>query len=607
MLIQLKSFLAIFFILICFCNSYAQKGGLPLADEYYKQNEYEKAASIYINFTDNLENSKKIFSNYVNCLKELKKYAELEKFYKKIIKWEPGNIFVRTDLALFYFSQNDKSNGQKIIDKLILNTRQNLDYVIPTADYFLKNGLIIEAKAIYVAARKNLKSEQYFTLEMAQIHKSLNETDEMINELVRTLVMNQADKEFLKSKFQDFIVTDTEFEKFETNVFARIQSDPTQTLYNELLIWIYTQQKKFDRAFIQAKALDRLLKTQGSKLLELGKIAYENKDYEACIEIFEYLTSEYSNSPYYAQASKLKIQAKEELIKSKYPIAREQIYALINDYKQISSNLPKSKEVLEMNRNMALLYGFYLNSIDTAIILLDNIIKSPWADIQILAKSKLDLGDMYILKNEPWESTLLYSQVEKLQKDQPLGNEAKLKNAKLSYFTGQFEFAKEHLDVLKLATHREIANDAIDLSLFIQDHTTAEQDSNFTNLKEYANIELLIFQNKFYEALTKSEILAKNAKGSSLEEEIYFLQSKIYLRINEIDKSIEKLSALSDKFKYGIYGDDAAFMLANITEEKLRNKEKAIELYNNFLVNYKASIFIAEARKRLRQLRGDNL
>ena len=45
--------------------------------------------------------------------------------------------------------------------------------------------------------------------------------------------------------------------------------------------------------------------------------------------------------------------------------------------------------------------------------------------------------------------------------------------------------------------------------------------------------------------------------------------------------------------------------MAKILEEKLDQKEKAMELYQEHLKNYPGSVFTAEARKRFRFLRKD--
>ncbi len=603
-------FLKISFLLILVVASnflFAQKGGLPLAEEYYRAGEYAKAKTIYINFTYDIENAKKVYVPYIDCLVKLGEFDAAEKFYKKLIKWESQNVSFKIDFADFLSKQNKSSEAKKQFDKLLTFTKEYPEQTSITAVYLMKLGYVTQAKAVYLQGRRLTRNEAEYSLEMAEIYKAEKNTDEMLRELIHVLLLNQNDKEFLKSKFQDFITTEDEFNKFEQEVFVRIQEDPSQYLYNDLLIWIYSQQKQFHKAFIQAKAYDKLLRMQGDKLMEVGRFAFENKDYESAAEIFEYVSKEYKNSPNYVAARKLKIQSKEELVKSNFPIDVSKIRSLIADYQSLINEQGRTRETFDAIRNMALLYGFYVDSKDTAAIFLESIIKSHWVDAQFSARCKLDLGDIYVLKNEPWEATLVYSQVEKAQKDQPLGNQAKLKNAKLAYFTGQFDYAKDNLDVLKLATHREIANDAMDLSLFIQDNTALDDDSTHAALQAYANVELMIFQNKFNLALASLDTILIKYKGSSLDDEVYYLQAKIYKKLGKYEAAIQKLESLGNAFKSDIYGDDAAYMMANIYEVNLMNNEKAMELYNKFLIDFPASIYAVEARKRYRVLRGDNL
>lgn len=419
--------------------------------------------------------------------------------------------------------------------------------------------------------------------------------------------MNQNDKEFLKSKFQLYITSEDEFAAFESEIIQRAQAEPEQYLYNDLLLWINLQKKDFYRAFIQAKALDRLQKLNGTKVFEVGKITAENREYEQAIAIFDYLVREYKSAPIYPQARKSKIETKENWIKNTYPIDLVQIRILIKDYENLFAELGKTHEGFETNRNRALLYAFYLDSKDSAATLLQTVLAQTWMKKDFLSTCKMDLADIYLLKNEPWEATLLYSQVEKDQKETPLGHEAKLRNAKLSYYTGQFAFAQDHLDVLKLATTREIANDAMDLSLFIIDNTGLDDDSTHKALQSYANAELLLFQNKYTLAQDSLDAMLTKYKDNTIEDEIYFLQAKLYRKMGQFEKAIKKLETIANRFKSDIYGDDAAFMYAEIVEQHFKNPERATALYNKFIIDFPASIFTAEARKRCRILRGDGM
>jgi hypothetical protein len=78
------------------------------------------------------------------------------------------------------------------------------------------------------------------------------------------------------------------------------------------------------------------------------------------------------------------------------------------DYRQFILKYPENaKFALEAQRNEAILYATYLDEKDKAIKLLDDLLKNPKITLTLKSKVKLDLGDIYLLKGEPWESTLL--------------------------------------------------------------------------------------------------------------------------------------------------------------------------------------------------------
>ncbi len=105
---------------------------------------------------------------------------------------------------------------------------------------------------------------------------------------------------------------------------------------------------------------------------------------------------------------------------------------------------------------------------------------------------KLQLADIYLYKNEVWEATLLYSQIEKRLGDEPVGHEARYRNARLRYYIGEFEWANTQLNVLKAATSKLIANDAMSLSLLIKD--VLMEDTSGAILKIFAHADLLAMQ-----------------------------------------------------------------------------------------------------------------
>ena len=82
-----------------------------------------------------------------------------------------------------------------------------------------------------------------------------------------------------------------------------------------------------------------------------------------------------------------------------------------------------------------------------------------------------------------------------------IGQEAKFKKIKVDYYSGKFNWAKAQLDILKQSTSKLISNNSIELSLLISNNLNL--DTTQIPLQLFAEGELLLFQNKYNEALKK--------------------------------------------------------------------------------------------------------
>jgi outer membrane protein assembly factor BamD (BamD/ComL family) len=217
----------------------------------------------------------------------------------------------------------------------------------------------------------------------------------------------------------------------------------------------------------------------------------------------------------------------------------------------------------------------------------------------------LELGDVYVLADEVWDAALIYGQVEKQFPNESLGQEAKARNAKLAYYRGDFAWAKIQLDVLKGATSQLMANDALNLSLLMSDNLQNESDTSA--LKKYAYADLLIFKNLPEQALNLLDSINILYPKNSLADDILMAKAKIYIAKNNYPEAISQLQKIVTDYPTDLWADDAVFMMADIYETKLTQPDKAKELYQKIITNFSGSLYVTEARKRFRNLRGDKI
>jgi tetratricopeptide (TPR) repeat protein len=75
-------------------------------------------------------------------------------------------------------------------------------------------------------------------------------------------------------------------------------------------------------------------------------------------------------------------------------------------------------------------------------------------------------------------------------------------------------------------------------------------------------------------------------------------------KYNDALLSFSKIVAADNQ---GIYTDDVYFEMAELYNNKLNNPEKASEYYQKIIFDYASSIYLVEARKKFRELRGDKV
>jgi tetratricopeptide (TPR) repeat protein len=575
---------------------------LELATEYFKQGEFEKAAELYEKLSKKKENGRTIHNDYLECLTRLRDYETADKFLKQEIKNFPDIIEYEADYAYLLELQNRIKESDIAYKALIQKASEKDIYVYQLQNFFYKTNKMDLLIEMLLKSRELSKSKDKNNIHLARAYLYAGKKEEMLEEVLSYGILNP-NSNYVERTIQDNIKDEKEVEMLERLLYTKIQQNPDATYYIDILIWHFVQQKEFARAFTQARALDRRLNLGGKKIFELAGMAYQNEQFKDAAKMYQYIMNEYPAGEYYPYARRWNIQCREETVKNTFPIDEVEILELINQYHLLIKDLGLSPKTIDALRNTALLYAFYLNDQDRAVEVLEKAIATSGSDIKFKDQCKLDLGDIYILKNEPWESTLLYMQVEKSQKEDFLGEIAKLKGAKLHYFTGEFDLAKDILDILKKATTREIANDAMQLSLLIQDNLGL--DTTDAAISAYASVELLLFQNKNIEALDKLDSLFKAYKSHSLADEILWLRANTNYKLNNISATIEDLNNLLENYKYDILADDALYMLAKVYELKLDDKPKAMELYKRILTEFPGSIFGADARKKFRDLRGD--
>jgi len=577
---------------------------IQLAAKYFNNGEFEKAGILYKELYSTKGNYI-YYKNYLHCLEETGKYDEAENLIKKQIKKRTQNHIYQIDLGYIYDKQGKNKKAIRTFDDIIKDLPHRQDQIISIANTFMSRTYTDYALQVYEKGRSLM--DYTFHMEIANVHYLSGNNRSMIETYLDFIEIQPEKFTKVKNRLQYYINRDKEksiSQILKNQLLIRIQNKPGQILFSRLLLWLSIQQKDFEIALQQAKAIDKREKEEGETLMELGEICYANKSFDFAIECFNDILKKGKNNYLYVDALIGLLGSRYQKITSTPNYIERDIIKLEDDYFNTLNDFGKNSGTVPIMKDLAHLQTFYLDKPQDAISLLEEAIEIPRTNKTDIALCKIELADILLLTGEVWEASLLYSQVEKSLKHDAIGDIAKYKNAKLSFYIGEFDWAKNQLYALKGSTSSLISNDAIQLSVLIGDNIGA--DSSTTALALYAKADLLLFKNKYDEAfIVMDSILILNTYHAIFDD-VLLLRAKTNIRLKEYDIAANDLLTILADYPWDITADNALFLLADINQFQYLDEKKAQELYLQLMTDYTGSLFVTEARKRYRNLRGDD-
>lgn len=602
-----------------------------LAIQYYQSGEYEKAAELFEDIFDKKQDTY-IYYYYYQTLLNLNEYKKLEKIVKKLQRSNPNIMRYKVDLGNLYERSGEREKAEKVYDEAIKTLPAQNSKINELYHAFLSRALRDKAITTLLHGRKLLNDEKVFSKELTSLYMQLGWTDKIIAEALALLKDN--DPTYLRDAetiIQNLLVDDIDQTKY-LNVKLQLQKltqkDPDNSSYISLLYWIYQLHKDFQDAFILAKSLDKRYKEDGERVFALAMLAEKNRDFDVAIQAYQYVLDKGEKSSYYTKAKFNLLETKYKKITSQYPIKREDVLVLEKEFAKLIEENGMHSGTADWIRKYAYLLAFYVNKPAEAINLLNAAIHNAQREPLERALYKVDLADIELFTNNVWDATLLYSQVEKDFPNDTIGHLAKFKNAKLSFYIGEFGWAKSQLDVLRAATSKLIANDAMYLYLLIADNEEDiddededdEMDAEDTTynflfqdenrnipLKLFAKADFLIFKNQNDQAVAVLDSILMIDPYGKLADDVYFQKAKLQIKKGDYLGAEKKLKVITEKYAYDLLADDAFFYLGELYQYHFKDIQSAMKYYQTLMRDYPGSIYVVEARKRYRELRGDDV
>jgi len=564
-----------------------------LAESYFREGAYEKASQLFEALEKNNPFNTRYLKRLITCYQETNNYNRAAEHLQKKLLDNPSQQYLRIEIGYNFERQKKSILAKKEYDSAIEAIDLNPSLGGIMGRMFQQNNLLNYAIAAYSKAMKLNKNSSY-EFQIAQIYGEKGEFEKMFEFYIALIDKNESYLNGVQRYVGKYISNDALNNNniaFKKALLKKSVSNP-KNVWNELLSWLFTKQKEYKKALIQEKALFNRDPNYIETIFRLGKIAFENNNTKTAKECFEFILEKtnFIEEQLTAELFLLKIMTKNA----------EKEYSSF--FEKVLQKYGVNRNTLEIQLEFANYLTFKKNNPVEAIKVLEKAITLSSSKFKT-AEIKLKLGEVLVFTGRFNKALLYFSQVQTQLKNHPLAQEARFKVAQTSYFKGDFKWAKSQLKILKGSTTQLIANDAVDLFLIISDNEP--KDSIPSGLIDFAKADLLAYQNKNIEAiLTYNKILEKY-QGQTIEDEAMFNQASIYLKEKQYNKAIGNLLKIISINVDGILVDDSYYLLAEIYKNNIKDYQKASEYYQKIIFDKPSSIYLVNARKKYRELRGD--
>ncbi len=569
-----------------------------LAKQYFADGDYDKAVVFFEKLVEQNPRRTDYAEGLVACYQQLERYSDAENFL--LDKIALGNAYPTfyIELGYTYAIQDLEEKAKNQYDKAIsiIDKNPNLGYSIGFR--FQKYALLNYAIEAYSRAME-LNPKLDYNFQMARIYGEQGDIDKMYRSYIKLIIEEKSSLSNVLRNFDDFVTTDPENEnnvKLKAILLEGAQKNPNLR-WNELLSWLFVQQKQYNSAFRQEKAIFRRMEGSSAyRLKNLGNLTLEDSNTEVAQSIFEYIVENTNDvvTKLNAQLNLIDILLLNPEKKTLEKVQRQ--------YEELIEIHGYKSQTLQLQIAYANFLTFKKDNPELATSVLKKSLALP-LNKRGNAFVKSALGDILVFDKRFNEALIYFSQIQKSLKNDVLGQDARFKVAQTSFYKGDFDWALTQLKVLRSSTSQLIANDAMQLSLLISDNSL--EDSTQTALKKYARADLLAYQNRTSEAISELDGILQNHKGEKIEDEALLKQGELLEGIKDYEAAKFNYQKIIEFYASGILADDAHFALGELYRKVFNEPEKAKSQYEKIIYNYQDSYFFPKARQYFRKLRGD--
>lgn len=575
-----------------------------LAITYEQQGDFRNAARLFQELLAENPSEPNYFQGVARSLSALQRYLELMPLIEiELGKRQSIDLFC---LASFTAKKSNIPQKSQQYFELAINAVDQLgnDFEIDNAIRLIAQsqsdiGAFDNALSTYSKGRSKLRNMKHaYADELSMLYVQMGNVELGIKEITN-LFKQQQQYGIIQGRIAALLINQEAVSVIETELASLSKND---FAFSKVYVWFLRETKQYDKAFQQTLSIDNGLGLQGREILEFADITLKDGLFDIAMNAYGNILDRGKNNPYFSTALYGYAKSMDQRLQStsNAEISKTEIQTIINRYKDILAQSPNGQFAAECMYRIGVLQLTYLNNINEAREIFEQVMNS-FKNYPISARAATQIIEMSIVSNDldmaielAQQTSTMYQYMNPEESDK-----SRFLFAQILFFKGFIDSSKAILVSLAGKTDSDISNDALELSLFLEQHKQFQ-----AGLLSWGKAMLYVKQKNFSKAVDTYREIVLNTKGTELAEQAQYRLCELMKDIDVVI-TLEESQVFLKEYPESIQTDKILFLIAEIYIQKQQISE-AVTILTDILVRFPTSQYARKSREMIRRLRGDS-
>jgi len=574
-----------------------------LALSYLRGMQFDRAISILSELRDEFPQHNIFFEMLKEAYINSKRYDDaIALLNDEIPQSNPEQQTVLSaERAQLFFLNGNELEAMNLWYALVNTSSRTEDAYRIVYSSMIRVRLLVQAIDLLLQGREIIGNPNLFQADIAYLYSLTGQHELATQEYLDILALSDQQLNYVKGRLGRDLEQNGALDAAIKITKERIRAQPNTLQFRHLLAWLYEEKRQFDLAFQEILFLEEHSNDSGQLTYQFALRAAEIGAFEVAGQAYQTVLETHPNESIFSDA-RLGLADMYRLLAERTSQNRDHYQKALDAYINFLSDFPNHSHSPQVLSQIASLHQNIFRNRDAARAILIQL-NETYPHSEIGYQAQYNLGQLSVDEDDLVSAYTIFSELSNLS-DGELSAHARFEQALIKFYLGQFEESQFLLSTIKDDTDKETANDAITLRVLLLDHPPL--DSTNLALINYAKAKLLMRQNRLSETIDLTDQILTTWGQNPIADDTRFLRAQALLLDGQSDKAMLAFGELPLIHPQSPLRDRSLFYYAETLENHGKSSE-ALKAYNDLLIQYPGSLFVSQARERIRLLRAESI